>query len=502
MRASALVLGALTLPAAAAQDGVTPVYPPTWNDGYGFGRSAVVMQDVTGDGRRDFAISAPGYPLDEVYTHAGAVFLFNGATREIIQTQRSPQPTSGFGNSVVLIEDVDGDGLRDLLVSDLGAAGRFREFSTATGAIVRSFVPLYPEFTRIGDLNGDGVVDLAVRQPTYGGCGPHPQSQNFYGRLLLIDGASDEELGAIIGVVCNDMLGQQVFELGDITGDGRDDFAARASTWMGVYSGATLQEIYRIPAAADYRASTSSAELAVVMDVDGDGRADLALGRPDSNIVRLYSSATARSLRVISNPEPALQQLGRSVRQLGDFDGDGVPELSAGAWTLAINPQTGLPDGRYLVFHSSTGALYSELPPPFGSSTFPTDVLPLGDVTGDGVPDLLVTLATPGLAYVYSGTTIVEREPVPGPAGSLALAVSPNPVRDRASARFVLPTSGPARISVHDALGREVAVLTDETRVAGGHVVPPDATTLPNGVYLLRPEAAGAVASRRIAVYR
>jgi hypothetical protein len=179
-----------------------------------------------------------------------------------------------------------------------------------------------------------------------------------------------------------------------------------------------------------------------------------------------------------------------------------VPELSAGARTLDINPQTGLPDGRYLVFHGSTGALLSELPPPFGTSGFPTSVLPLGDVTGDGVPDLLVTVSTPGLAYVYSGTTIVEDEPEPGTTSPLDLAVSPNPVSSVASAQYEIADFAPVRLSVHDALGREVAVLADEQRVAGAHQVMWDATMLRSGMYLLRLEVAGAVTTRRFAVVR
>ncbi len=46
---------------------------------------------------------------------------------------------------------------------------------------------------------------------------------------------------------------------------------------------------------------------------------------------------------------------------------------------------------------------------------------------------------------------------------------APNPASERASLVFALPTAEAVRVSVYDLLGREVAVLVDETRAAGRH---------------------------------
>ncbi|MEM0963511.1 MAG: T9SS type A sorting domain-containing protein, partial [Bacteroidota bacterium] len=99
----------------------------------------------------------------------------------------------------------------------------------------------------------------------------------------------------------------------------------------------------------------------------------------------------------------------------------------------------------------------------------------------------------------------------PGPAASstaasgdaaLALSASPNPFRDRADVSFSLPEAGPARLAVYDALGREVAVLTDATVDAGTHRATFDASALPAGVYVLRLATPAGVETRRITSVR
>ena len=77
----------------------------------------------------------------------------------------------------------------------------------------------------------------------------------------------------------------------------------------------------------------------------------------------------------------------------------------------------------------------------------------------------------------------------------------PNPSASGARVAFALPEAGPARLAVHDARGRELAVLADGTVGPGRHEVrlPGD---LPAGVYLVRLEAGGTTLTQRAAVVR
>jgi len=78
------------------------------------------------------------------------------------------------------------------------------------------------------------------------------------------------------------------------------------------------------------------------------------------------------------------------------------------------------------------------------------------------------------------------------------LSVLRNPVADRLVARIAVPGGGPARLSVFDVAGREVARMLDEEISAGEHTVTwsPSATQ-PAGVYYIRLTAAGGHRSER-----
>ncbi|MBR9974233.1 MAG: choice-of-anchor D domain-containing protein, partial [Bacteroidetes bacterium] len=65
----------------------------------------------------------------------------------------------------------------------------------------------------------------------------------------------------------------------------------------------------------------------------------------------------------------------------------------------------------------------------------------------------------------------------------------PNPFNSEANIAFALREAAPVRLSVHDRLGREVALLHDGMGDAGMHRVVFDASALPTGVYFYRLES-------------
>lgn len=65
-------------------------------------------------------------------------------------------------------------------------------------------------------------------------------------------------------------------------------------------------------------------------------------------------------------------------------------------------------------------------------------------------------------------------------------AAYPNPFNPSATLRFEVPEAAHVRLTVHDALGREVAVLVNGPVEAGSHTARFEAGALPSGVYLAR----------------
>ena len=99
---------------------------------------------------------------------------------------------------------------------------------------------------------------------------------------------------------------------------------------------------------------------------------------------------------------------------------------------------------------------------------------------------LTVTAAPPALAAATE-------------AGAVLLAPNaPNPFRAQTTIPYRLPSAGPVTLAVYDALGRRVAVLVDGVQEAGAHRATFDGDGLPAGLYLVRLDAAGQTATRRV----
>lgn len=87
-------------------------------------------------------------------------------------------------------------------------------------------------------------------------------------------------------------------------------------------------------------------------------------------------------------------------------------------------------------------------------------------------------------------------------APAIGVHVSPNPFSAQTTLTFTLSEAASVRVAVYDALGREAAVLIDETREAGEHAVLLDASALPAGVYVVRMTTGAETAARRVTVVR
>lgn len=91
--------------------------------------------------------------------------------------------------------------------------------------------------------------------------------------------------------------------------------------------------------------------------------------------------------------------------------------------------------------------------------------------------------------------------------GGLALRVLPNPAHGPVEIDYALTREGPAHLTVFDVRGRRVAEFAEGTRAAGSHrvhwnVLDRDGRPVAPGAYLVRLDAGGERAVRRIAIVR
>ena len=105
-----------------------------------------------------------------------------------------------------------------------------------------------------------------------------------------------------------------------------------------------------------------------------------------------------------------------------------------------------------------------------------------------------------GLHVLRTTGSAVDAEDAP--VAAFALSAMPNPAADRTRLAFELPSAARVALTVHDALGREVATLIDGALSAGPHSAQFDAAALAPGVYVARLRADGRTATQSVVVAR
>jgi hypothetical protein len=303
-----------------------------------------------------------------------------------------------MGRAVICPGDVDGDGNPDLVSgavgdddggslgidSDTGAlwvhflnpngtvsrnakismtAGRFSAFLDTRDQLGRALAPL-------GDFDGDGVPDIAA-----GACRDDDGGVNRGAVYLLFldrDGGVKEQRkisdthGNFLGVLEDyDEFGRAIANLGDLDGNGVIDLAVgsigdddggvdmKGAVWILFLNpdGSVLREQKISDTAGNFQGILGGGDifgfaLGNLGDVDGDGVIDLGVGCPKDDdggvrkgavwILFLRPDGKVKGHRKISDVGgiygllPTVE-FGSSIAGLGDLDGDGIPDMAVGA---------------------------------------------------------------------------------------------------------------------------------------------------------------------------
>ncbi|NOS99282.1 MAG: hypothetical protein HOP29_01490 [Phycisphaerales bacterium] len=235
------------------------------------------------------------------------------------------------------------------------------------------------------------------------------------------------------GEAAGDQHGWVSNNVGDLTGDGINDLVLTAPTNGGngsnsgriyVYSGASGAELFRATGpGANWQLGFDAAGAG---DLNGDGRPEVIAGAPGGMagraVIYTYNGTSASVLQTL-NGQAFSDQFGFRVSGGFDVNGDAVSDVVVGA---PQNDAAGANAGRAYVYSGSGLALICTLDGPSAGAFFGSSVTMIGDNTGDGRSEILVGAqhagaGAVGRAYVYSfdGANCNQEyvvAPPPGPA--------------------------------------------------------------------------------------
>lgn len=250
------------------------------------------------------------------------------------------------------------------------------------------------QVTCIGDIDGDGAEDFVVADPFFNNTGV-PQSGAFY----VYSGRTQSLLWSLLGTEGGAArMGESIARLGDVDGDGFEEFAITSERGHAdVYSAKLQTLLYSIQANWPYRPS-----IAASGDVDLDGVCDLLIGgasgysMPNSHAY-LYSGKTGAMLY----DWPSVG--GQALDGTGDVNGDGVPDVIIGDPDSSMGPHVN--NGAFFVYSGIDGSLIRETDGGGDSDGLGAIVHGGHDIDGDGVPDYLAVYNYPFTVQAYSGAT-------------------------------------------------------------------------------------------------
>jgi Ca2+-binding RTX toxin-like protein len=293
---------------------------------------------------------------------------------------------AGTGSQSVSIGDFNGDGKPDLAVANFGGNNASILLNTtATGATTPTFA------TKVDFPTGAFPVSVSIGDFN-GDDKPDLATANNLGNTasILLNTTTTGATTPTFATKVDFATGNLPFSvsIGDINGDGKPDLAVanNGSNNASILLNTTTTGATTPTFATKVDFDTGSAPFSVsIGDINGDGKPDLAVANTISNSASILLNTTTTGATTPTFATKVDFPTGTQPRSvsIGDINGDGKPDLAV------ANTNSG--NASILLNTTTTGATTPTFATKvdFATGTRPSSVS-IGDFNGDGKPDLAV----------------------------------------------------------------------------------------------------------------
>ncbi|MGA3268819.1 MAG: FG-GAP-like repeat-containing protein, partial [Verrucomicrobiota bacterium] len=368
--------------------------------------ASVTIADLDGDGKPDLVIPDSWGGDISIYQNIGTNGTLSAASfgpRIVLPGILSPFG-DGANPTVLAVADIDGDGRPDIIAvyaySDLVAI--YRNLSSPGLLTSNSFAaPVYLPGGNgmyglaVQDLNDDGKPDIVT------GNSQDNTISLFQNQSMVGNIAFAPRVNLAVGTQ------PQGVAIGDVDGDGMPDLAVAnsgdgtISIYRNLGLGGTITTNSFAPQVV-FPAPTSCAGLALG-DVDGDGKLDLVVSGSSlsSTIAVLRNTATPGSISTNSFAPAVDFPLGGwgTYCALGDINGDGKPDIAV---VSQLNSLLSVFQNESTPGSFTNTSLGSRLD--FAAGWNPLYVA-IGDLNGDGRPDIVFVNLYDSTVSIYQNLT-------------------------------------------------------------------------------------------------
>ena len=366
----------------------------------------IATGDLDGDGKTDMITANFNASTISIFRNTatlGSITETSFAAKVDVATATNPRS--------IAIGDIDGDGKLDLAVANFGSnsVSVFRNTSSSgsiTFAAKLDFTTgLSPRGVNMGDFDGDGKPDLAIAH------GGNP----FMSVLRNISTTGNISFQAKVDFALAGGQSSTFINSSDLDGDGKLDIAVAnyalntISVFRNTATSGTI-DANSFAARVDFTTGIFPFSLAIG-DLDGDSKPDLAVANysSDNNVSILRNTSSSGSVSFATKVDFPIGVAPIAVN-LGDIDGDAKPDqitsnYSANKISIFRNTAT---SGSIATNSFATKVDYF-------ASTGPRFVC-VGDLDGDGKPDLAVANETDNAVSILQNSFISVPTNITGPA--------------------------------------------------------------------------------------